>query len=87
MFIILKDREDDIPAKQQSVAAINRSGRVLSQQESLSTQDKDNINKDLENLNARWSKVRDIVDCCLIVRQYKKNLTKKKTIMYQFYFL
>ncbi|XP_053396069.1 dystrophin-like isoform X7 [Mercenaria mercenaria] len=53
----MRDREDDIPAKKQTVAAINRSGEVLIKHDTLSKQDRDNIHKDLDNLNARWSKV------------------------------
>lgn len=57
MFFSLQDREDDIPAKKQTVAAINRSGEVLIKHDTLSKQDRDNIHKDLDNLNARWAKV------------------------------
>jgi len=52
-----QDREDDIPARRQTVAAINRGGSRLVKQDSMSAEDQDNIRKDLDNLNQRWAKV------------------------------
>ncbi|XP_052810329.1 dystrophin-like isoform X2 [Mya arenaria] len=52
-----RDREDDISVKKQNVAAINNAGRALGRQDGMSGEDKNNIHKDLDNLNQRWAKV------------------------------
>ena len=54
----VKDREDDIASRQQSLDAINANGKKMSGNASMSTEDKENIERDLGNLNQRWSKVR-----------------------------
>ncbi|KAJ8315397.1 hypothetical protein KUTeg_007547 [Tegillarca granosa] len=53
----IRDREDDVASRQQVLGAINRNGQQMLKRDSLSPQDKENIQKDLENLNARFSKV------------------------------
>ncbi|XP_070191463.1 dystrophin-like isoform X2 [Littorina saxatilis] len=53
----VKDREDDIPSRQHSLDAINASGNTMAFRDSMSTEDTDNIQRDLNNLNQRWTKV------------------------------
>ncbi|KAL3882693.1 hypothetical protein ACJMK2_029006, partial [Sinanodonta woodiana] len=55
----VKDREDDVATKQQSLDTINRNGETLLSQDTLSPQDKENIKRDLDSLNGRWTKVVD----------------------------
>ena len=57
LHVIFQDREDDIPVKKQNIEAINRSGAILDKQESLTSEDKQNIQADLDNLNTEWAKV------------------------------
>ncbi|XP_064602546.1 dystrophin-like isoform X2 [Liolophura sinensis] len=53
----VKDREEDILSRQQSLLAVTVSGEKMIQRDGLSSEDKENIQRDLENLNARWNKV------------------------------
>jgi hypothetical protein len=53
---IYQDRDDDVEARQQTLNAVLRNGQTMLKQD-VSPEDKDNIKKDLENLQARFSKV------------------------------
>ncbi|KAK3089530.1 hypothetical protein FSP39_004327 [Pinctada imbricata] len=53
----MKDREEEISSKKLVLATLNRNGDKLQTDTGLSSQDKDNIKKDLENLNDRFSKL------------------------------
>ncbi|KAK7483286.1 hypothetical protein BaRGS_00025453, partial [Batillaria attramentaria] len=53
----VKDREDEVPSRQQSLNAINANGGRMLHQDSMSAEDRENIQRDLENLNHRWTKV------------------------------
>lgn len=53
----LQDRQDDVASRQVSIDAANRSGQRLLRKDGMSSLDRSNIQKDLENLNARWKKV------------------------------
>lgn len=55
----MKDREDDIAAHEENLKVINNNGAKISQKQSLSEEDQENIQRDLNNLNDRWKKV-----CC-----------------------
>jgi len=55
--LLWQDRDEEITIKQQTLDAINRNGHVILKQDSLSTEDKENIGKDLETLTDRFSKV------------------------------
>jgi len=71
-----QDREDDIPARRQTVAAINRGGSRLVKQDGMSAEDQDNIRKDLDNLNQRWAKVGSpgfVVKMCVFLAFFLKN--------------
>ncbi|XP_052832324.1 dystrophin isoform X2 [Octopus bimaculoides] len=52
-----KEMEDDLPTHQQQLKALNRNAQHMMKQDSLSNQDKENMSKDLENLNTRWKKL------------------------------
>ncbi|XP_063403799.1 dystrophin-like isoform X1 [Mytilus trossulus] len=52
----LKDRDDDVEARQQTLNAVLRNGQTMLKQD-VSPDDKDNIKKDLENLQSRFYKV------------------------------
>ncbi|XP_067674722.1 dystrophin-like isoform X3 [Haliotis asinina] len=71
----VKDREDDIGPRQQSLDAVNRNGIKMLKTESLSNQDSENIQKDLENLNSRWKKViKDVPDKIHEIESYLRRL-------------
>ncbi|XP_025099293.1 dystrophin-like isoform X3 [Pomacea canaliculata] len=53
----VKDREDDIAAHEENLKVINNNGAKISQKQSLSEEDQENIQRDLNNLNDRWKKV------------------------------
>ncbi|KAK6187729.1 hypothetical protein SNE40_005688 [Patella caerulea] len=53
----LKIKEEDISTKKKMVDTINKTGSQMINDENLSTSDKENIEKDLNNLNSRWKKV------------------------------
>ena len=64
---IYQDRDDDVEARQQTLNAVLRNGQTMLKQD-VSPEDKDNIKKDLENLQTRFSKVR-----CLTLISWGKN--------------
>ena len=64
---IYQDRDDDVEARQQTLNAVLRNGQTMLKQD-VSPEDKDNIKKDLENLQTRFSKVR-----CLTLISWEKN--------------
>ncbi|XP_052240299.1 dystrophin-like isoform X2 [Dreissena polymorpha] len=71
----IRDREDDIAVKKQNVEAVNRSGSTLVQQAGMSTEDRENIHKDLDNLNNRWRKVmNEIPDAIHSVEKHLQQL-------------
>ncbi|KAL5009782.1 hypothetical protein ScPMuIL_012087 [Solemya velum] len=53
----IKDREEDTTTREESMRVMNRNGHAMLKQENLSSQDKENIKKDLENINSRWNKI------------------------------
>lgn len=52
-----KEREDELSTLQQRLKALNRNAQQMMMQETLSNQDKENMSKDLDNLNSRWKKL------------------------------
>ena len=65
---IYQDSDDDVEARQQTLNAVLRNGQTMLKQD-VSPEDKDNIKKDLENLQARFSKVG-----CLTLISWRKCL-------------
>lgn len=55
--LIFQEREDELSTLQQRLKALNRNAQQMMMQETLSNQDKENMSKDLDNLNSRWKKV------------------------------
>uniref|UniRef100_A0A0B7BP84 Dystrophin n=2 Tax=Arion vulgaris TaxID=1028688 RepID=A0A0B7BP84_9EUPU len=53
----VKDREDEIAPRQASLFNINSSGAKLMQSPKLTEKDRNNVHKDVENLNIGWKKV------------------------------
>lgn len=55
--IEFQDREDEIAPRQASLFNINSSGAKLMQSPNLTDDDRKNIQRDIDNLNAGWKKV------------------------------
>jgi hypothetical protein len=57
LYSCFQDREDDIASRQHSLDTINANGRHIAHNDTMSQEDRDNIQRDLANLNQRWTKV------------------------------
>ncbi|XP_041352153.1 dystrophin-like isoform X2 [Gigantopelta aegis] len=67
----VKDRQDDLVSRQQNLNDVVRNGIQMQKRESLSAQDRENIQKDLDNLSSRWKKVNsDIPEKVRIIEEY-----------------
>ncbi|ESO83438.1 hypothetical protein LOTGIDRAFT_169302 [Lottia gigantea] len=76
----IKDREEEIKSKEESIVTINKSAKKMLKEECLTTQDKENIGKDIENLNSRWGKVRsEIPNSIGAIQTYLKRLKEYKS--------
>ncbi|GFN77849.1 dystrophin, partial [Plakobranchus ocellatus] len=53
----IKDREDELSARQANLASVNSGGAALLKSTSLTDEDRTNIQRDLDNLNHGWSKL------------------------------
>ncbi|XP_076466610.1 dystrophin-like isoform X3 [Babylonia areolata] len=53
----VRDRQEEVGTRQQSLQAIQASGTRMAHSQSLSTDDRSNIQRDLTNLQNRWTKV------------------------------
>ncbi|KAK3712452.1 hypothetical protein RRG08_002782 [Elysia crispata] len=53
----IKDREDELPARQENLSGVNSGGASLLKSATLTDEDRTNIQRDLDNLNYGWNKL------------------------------
>ncbi|KAL8624968.1 hypothetical protein ACOMHN_039855 [Nucella lapillus] len=71
----VKDRAEDVGPRQESLKAVQASGHRMVHRDSLTTEDRDNIHRDLNNLHSRWTKVTaDLPKCVERIEQKLKQL-------------
>ncbi|CAG5117360.1 unnamed protein product, partial [Candidula unifasciata] len=74
----VKDREDEIAHRQASLFNINSSGAKLMQSPKLTDDDRKNIQRDIDNLNAGWKKV--TVEVPDKIRQIEEEIKKVRNL-------